>query len=197
MAGKRKQIDWEAIEREFRAGQLSLREIGREYGVSAPAITKKAKKEGWSRDLSNQVRKAVNAKLVNTEVNRGNASVNEAEVIEAAAERGAEVIRLHRADIANLRNLEAQLLEELADNPTKLYITQYQGQIIQSEVGIAVTERASALQALAGVQHKRIQLERQAFNLDEKQGPVSDLNSVLDEVASRNASLVKDDDGDA
>jgi hypothetical protein len=29
-----------------------------------------------------------------------------------------------------------------------------------------VTERASALQALAGVQHKRIQLERQAFNLD-------------------------------
>lgn len=114
-----------------------------------------------------------------------------------AADRGAEVVRLHRKDINILRALEASLLEELADNPTKLYITQHKGIIVKEAIGIAVTERASALQALAGVQHKRIQLERQAFNLDEKQGPVSDLNSVLDEVASRNTSLVKDDDGDA
>ena len=27
-------VDWEAIEREYRAGQLSLREIGRTYGVT-------------------------------------------------------------------------------------------------------------------------------------------------------------------
>jgi len=32
-----------------------------------------------------------------------------------------------------------------------------------------ITERASALQALASVMHKRIQLERQAYNNEESQ----------------------------
>ena len=195
MAEQKEQTDWEAIERAFRANQLSLREIGRKFGVSDTAIRKRAKKEEWQRDLADQVRKAVREKLVRTSVRTPNADPKQ--VIDEASDVGVTVVECHRRDIQNLARLEAKLLDELEGNPTKLYITQYQGQIVQQEVGIAVTERASALQALAGVQHKRIQLERQAFNLDEKQGPVSDLNSVLDEVASRNTSLVKDDDGDS
>ena len=39
--------DWEAIEREYRAGQLSVREIARQHDVSAPAIVKRAKRLGW------------------------------------------------------------------------------------------------------------------------------------------------------
>ena len=41
--------DWEAIEREFRAGIRSLREIGAEYGVTEGAIRKRAKRDGWQR----------------------------------------------------------------------------------------------------------------------------------------------------
>ena len=40
--GVRKVLDWEAIEREFRAGQLSLREIGRRFGLTEGAIRKRA-----------------------------------------------------------------------------------------------------------------------------------------------------------
>lgn len=161
---KSKKIDWEAIEREYRAGQLSIREIARQHSISAPAITKKAKIKGWSRDLSERVRKAIKAKLVNDSVSTCNVD----DVVEAAATRGVEVISLHRRDIAKLRALENSLLAELSNKPTKTYAAQFQGQVITKEINIAVTERSSACQALAAVQHKRIQLERQAYNLDDR-----------------------------
>lgn len=39
--------DWESVEREYRAGVLSVREIGKAAGVSHVAVLKKAKREGW------------------------------------------------------------------------------------------------------------------------------------------------------
>ncbi len=49
--------DWEAIESAYRAGALSLREIGAQYGVTEGAIRKKAKKLEWVRKGGTQVRK--------------------------------------------------------------------------------------------------------------------------------------------
>lgn len=163
--GSRKQIDWEAIEKEIRSNQLSIREIARQFGVSEGAIRKRIKAKGIKRDLAEQVRKRVREKIVRSEVRTPNAS--EEEIVEEAAERGADVVKLHRQDIANLRNEEQKILQELGDKPTKLWVGQFQGQVIEHVVGIAVTERAAALHALAGVQHKRIQLERQAYGIDD------------------------------
>lgn len=49
--------DWEAIESAYRAGVLSLRDIGEQYGVTEGAIRKRAKKFGWVRNSGTQVRK--------------------------------------------------------------------------------------------------------------------------------------------
>lgn len=49
--------DWEAIESAYRAGVLSLRDIGEQYGVTEGAIRKRAKKLGWVRKAGTQVRK--------------------------------------------------------------------------------------------------------------------------------------------
>ncbi|EAS0289820.1 hypothetical protein D9U59_08620 [Salmonella enterica] len=49
--------DWEAIETSYRAGIMSLREIGTLYGVTEGAIRKKAKKLEWVRKNGTQVRK--------------------------------------------------------------------------------------------------------------------------------------------
>lgn len=49
--------DWEAIESAYRAGVLSLREIGAQYGVTEGAIRKRAKKFDWVRKGGTQVRK--------------------------------------------------------------------------------------------------------------------------------------------
>ena len=172
--------------------QLTLAEIGAIYGVSRQRVSKRAQEKGWTRDLSKAVRQAVKAKLIevdtvdkvdtvdNQGLDRTVDSSNAKAAIETAATRGAGIILLQRRDIATLRDQEARLLDELGGNPTKLYITQYQGQIVQESVGIPVTERAAALQALANVQHKRIQLERQAYNLDDEDRQAAKLIVELD-----------------
>jgi len=173
----RNQIDWEAIEKEYRAGQLSNVQIGKQYFVTEGAIRKKAKTEQWKKDLAKKVREAVREKLVRSEVRISNA--NDRDIIEQSAERGSKLILEHRQDITSLRNLETKLIDELQDNPTKLYITQYQGEIIEKVVGLTASERAAAANNLANVQHKRIQLERQAFNLDEPGANIADILAAL------------------
>jgi hypothetical protein len=42
-------IDWEAIERDYRSGSMSNRELGRWYQISESAIRKRAKAHGWTR----------------------------------------------------------------------------------------------------------------------------------------------------
>jgi hypothetical protein len=55
--------DWEAIESAYRAGVLSLRDIGDKYGVTEGAIRKRAKKfDGYARPVrryAKMVRKVV------------------------------------------------------------------------------------------------------------------------------------------
>jgi len=173
--------DWDIIREEVVAGQLSLKEISRRHGCSDTAIRKKIKELGWKRNLSDKVRDQVRNKLVR-EVRGDNANHTDEQIIDAAAERGASVVRVHREDIARLREIEQRLLAELGSEenpPTKVHITAYQGEVTQTILGIAVTERAAALQALSAAQHKRIQLERQAYNLDDDSG------------GTRNASLAE------
>jgi hypothetical protein len=161
----KKQIDWIGIENEYRVGQLSNCSIAAQFGISETAIRKKAKRKGWTKDLALEVQQRVRKKLDQEP------HVSKGEIVEEASDRGVQVILSHRKDIQNLRTLEQKLLNELSGNPTKLYITQYQGDIVEKEVGLTVNERAGALRDLARVQQTRITLERQAFNLDEEKPP--------------------------
>ena len=49
MANADKPIDWDDIEKDYRAGAMSIREIARWHRLTEGAIRKKAKKEGWTR----------------------------------------------------------------------------------------------------------------------------------------------------
>lgn len=161
---KKEKYDWEAIWKDYRAGVLSLREVSRVHGVDASYLNRKAKQLGVKRDLTKRVKQAVNAKIVHGSVLTPN--VSDDEIIECESDRVVSVIRLQREDINNLRNLEINLIRELSGNPTKLYMTQYQGKIVEKEVALTASERSMAANNLANVQHKRIQLERQAYNID-------------------------------
>ena len=175
----KKKVDWIELEKEYRAGQKSIRELARLYNCSAQAIVKHAKKYNWNRDLSDSVRKAIRAKLnqVDSKVDTDNVKVD-SEIIEQASETGLQLVLSHRKDIASLRKLEEQLISELTDNPTKLYLAQYQGEIIEKTVGLTASEKSMAANNLANVQHKRIQLERQAFNIDSTDAPGSKENPI-------------------
>jgi len=147
--------DWEAVEREYRAGALSIREIARQHGVTDGAIRKRAKTEQWDRDLSGQVRETVRSRLVRTEVRTPNAR----EAVDAAAARGVEVVLRHRRDIARLDGLKAILTdkaEALLSDPGK--------PVTLEDLGDA----AQAVESLGRTQARLVTLERQAFGLDEQ-----------------------------
>ena len=112
-----KRPDWEAIESAYRAGVMSIREIASQYEITHQAISKRAKKEGWERDLKakvkaraeNLVAKREVASLVATEK-----AISERQLIEANAEVIANVRMEHRGDIRRARELTNTLFDELS-----------------------------------------------------------------------------------
>ena len=161
-------VDWEAIESEYRAGIVSIREIARKYGIDQSGLRRKAGKNGWTRDLAAKIKLEVSRKLVSNSVSTPNA--RDGDIVDAESDNLVRVQQLHRKDITRLQELEQAIMAELGDEknpPTKIHICQFQGTVIETVVNIAVTERAAALNNLANVQHKRIALERQAYSLDE------------------------------
>ena len=58
-------IDWESIEKEYRAGIRALRDIASEFGVAESAIRKRAGTEDWIRDLSAKIKSCSASPIVN------------------------------------------------------------------------------------------------------------------------------------
>jgi hypothetical protein len=173
MTASKPTLDWEAIEREFRAGQFSVSEIGRIYGVSHTAILKRAKKLGWSRNLAQRVREEVSARLVSDEVSATTAR----ETIEAAAERVIQLVREHRRDIRTGREAVSALVTELRN------VTDGRNAIesaIEAETGddpngrrratmlraVSLGSRASIAASLSVALKNLISIERHAFGLE-------------------------------
>ena len=193
-----KQPDWEAIERAYRAGALSIRTIAERNGISDTAIRKKAKASGWARDLSDQVRKEVRNKLVRGEVREEQCANPErdAEIVEEAAEEGARVVRSHRRDIRKATNLANLLMDDLLTTISKREEIE---DAIEAETAedangmrratmlsaVALPSNAKTLFQLSSAMKNLQVLERQAFSLDEKEktDDSEDLSKLMDELS--------------
>ncbi|OBY91170.1 hypothetical protein A6723_024245 [Pseudomonas sp. AU11447] len=193
-----KQTDWEAIERAFRAGALSIRTIADRHGVSDTAIRKRAKAGGWERDLSEQVRKEVRNKLVRGEV-RDDQPANpedDAGIIEEAAQEGVTVVRSHRRDIRKATNLADLLMDDLLLTIRKREEIE---DAIEDETredkngmrratmlaAVALPSNAKTLFQLSSAMKNLQILERQAFGLDDKDTPTNsdELSKLMDELS--------------
>lgn len=155
-------IDWDSIEAEYRAGQIPLAEIARQHEITPAAITMRAKRHNWPRDLSKKVRQAVNAKLVNSavNVNKTPSGATDDEIVEAAAERGRLVVEGHLA--------KAQFLKDMADKIGEGLKAHLENRDPGFELFVAKGDGpASVLRTLTDVAEKIANLERKALNLDE------------------------------
>lgn len=65
---RRSDIDWEAIERDYISGLLTVREISSKHSVDPSSITYRVKKFGWSRDLSEAIKKRTKAKIASLDI---------------------------------------------------------------------------------------------------------------------------------
>lgn len=171
---KQAKPDWEAIEREYRAGQLSVAEIGRQHGISHTAINKRAKRDGWTRDLASKVRREVSARLVSEEVSNANAK----EAVETAAARGVELVRQHRRSLGRAQTIIEKLLFELErgtdnieeieeDIETETALDRDGKRRDRMLKAVSLPSRATTAAALSQTIKNIIPLERQAFSLDE------------------------------
>lgn len=112
----RRVVDWEAVEREYRAGIRSLKDIGGEFGVSDAGILKRAKKGGWERDLSERIRAKAEAKvsaaLVSEKVSAAEAA-NERVTVDVGAQVLADAVLHQRKDVSRSRAIVQKLFAEL------------------------------------------------------------------------------------
>lgn len=71
MADEKRPVDWLEIERDFRKGSMSIKELAGWYGLSDTAVRKRAAKEGWVREAgSHGSRREPEARTAEIEVVR-------------------------------------------------------------------------------------------------------------------------------
>ena len=189
----KRRTDWEAVERDYRTGKFTLRELETKHGATNSTIARWAKRNGWSQDLSAAVRQATNAALISEIVGSecSKAQQSAADTVLAAAEVNTRVILGHRTGLKAITDVKRTLLnqiEQAAANMTDL------AEIIEmvrkpDDNGIdrandalrkAMSRSALVddLKKLADVDEKVRKGEREAFGLDddpadkqEQQGP--------------------------
>jgi len=172
-----KQFDWEAIEAEYSAGVKSVNAIAKAHGISESAIRKRAKRDGWQRDLSNSVRSAARSKLVRTQ--GANSDVRtDADIIDSASDEITQVVVSHRGQISQWKGIATKLAVTLA------------------EMGVDDenhNEFARSLNSGVDALGKLVKLERQAYCMDdEDKDPKSPERSLTDDdLESRIAELSK------
>ena len=179
---EKKPTDWERIEQLYRAGILSVREIGAACGVSHTAVNKRAKAHGWDRDLQAKIKAKADALVSKAEVSKqvsSEALATERAIVDANAKVIADIRIAHRTDIGRSRELANKLLDELEDiTDERGTLRELIAQLKESDdVDTAMLELASKMSSLpsrtktmkelAETLKHLILLERQAYGMDQ------------------------------
>jgi hypothetical protein len=214
-------VDWDAVERDYRTGRFTLRELEAKHGAKNSTIARRAAREDWKKDLTAAVRQATNAGLIQAIVTEkcSTAQQNAAGAVLAAAEVNKQVILGHRADIAHARAVAAGLLRELqdaallgehAETLARVLAGEQAGSEAQDDSGLArartavaralgVGARIGGLRGLAEAMARLQTLERQAFNIEPDQGHNDDhLSALLVRIQTQGSHLpvVREPDSD-
>ena len=200
MAEKRKPVDWDSVERDYRAGMLSLREIAAPHGITEGAIRKKAKALGWERDLTARVNEKVRNELVRNQYATENKERTEKEIIDTAAATVVQVVRNHRVrirqgndlvelltkqltDVAGARDtFEAEIDAECAEDKT----TERRARLMKA---VSLGTHAQIAVNLATATKTWVGLERQAFNIPDLAEPENPADMTPEKRLARIAQL--------
>ncbi|MAF34297.1 hypothetical protein CMO91_00455 [Candidatus Woesearchaeota archaeon] len=179
--------DIEAIEADYRAGQLSLRAIADKHGCSEGSIRKWALKYGWSRDLSEKVKVVTKAKIAKTHGTRNvppredGQPFTEEQIVEQASNSAVELVSSHIQMAADLRSILGNYTGLLRDQVQagRVAVQLKDGTVVDIDVPLEYVGKCinSATQSF----ERLVKIERQAFSLDEDKDE-STKGKTLDEL---------------
>lgn len=182
-------IDWELIERAYRAGIKTLRQIGEEFGVSHTAINKKAKELGWTRDLTEKIQQRAQSLVTKAEVSKVVSSsvskerqLSDAETVSAYSDIVANIDMTQRSDVKMAMDTSRQMLVELASlsRPEVMSVLEWMAENFDESNGpfkdkanelyryiISLPGRIKMAKELAATHGVYVPLQRKIYKLDE------------------------------
>lgn len=186
-------VDWASVEKDYRTGIKTLRSIGESHGITHGAINKRAKRDGWTRDLAQKIRakadELVSKQLVSKTVSK-ESRITENDVITANAHVVAAVSISQRNDIKRNRELATKLMAELEATTDNLELFKQLGELLSSpdEKGMdklgeiyrkvmSLPGRIKAMKELADTLRILIELERKVYKMEDapSDNPLADL----------------------
>lgn len=194
---KRKRIDWDRIESEYRLGKLTVREMEAKYGVANETIVRHMKKAGITRDLSAQLAAATKAAVISDIVSKASAERQQGVCsdLQIAARVNADVVESHREGLSTLKGVVQSLALELAGAtraapllaPEEIVSLAeakgLEGADLRNLLEAAETSsRAATADRLAAAWAKLVPLERKTHNLDTDESAGKGLGSLLAEM---------------
>ncbi|MCU4488976.1 MULTISPECIES: hypothetical protein [Acinetobacter] len=216
MTEKRQKIDYDRIERGWRAGILSPRQLAAAYEeetgqkVSHAAIIKHFTKLGIPRNLAEKIKAKSDAMVTQAMVTEQVTPVTikrDQEIIEDAATQLTYVRLNQRKDIQRSRKIAMSLFDELEMmvGQENVKLLEMLGELMWSpdDKGndkvndlymkiISMPGRVKSMKDLSDTLKTLIALERQAFGLDDENNkPVDALTALLERVSTGNSSAFK------
>jgi hypothetical protein len=197
---QKKPTDWELVEKHFRAGILSNVQIAAECGVSEGAIRKRAKRDGWTKDLKAKI-KARAEELVRKEtvrtVRTSLTPASEKQTVEVNAQAAAVVLIAQKGSIRRGHELFKKLMEELemTSNNRELFEQLGElldksseddgGQVRQDKLKaifmkvISLTGRIDSAKKMIETFEKIVRMERLSYGIDVDEGGDNRLADAL------------------
>lgn len=163
-------------------GVRAVTAIAEEHGITEGAIRKRAKRDGWVRDLNAKVRAKADDLVRKAEVRaqvREDQRLTESRQIEVEAHIQKEIRLAQRADVRRTRALCMKLLTELEQQTDQVPELQELGDLLRKpddkgqdklndlyQAVISLPERTKTMKALAEALRILVSLEREAFGID-------------------------------
>lgn len=189
---EKKVVDWEGVEVGYRAGVLTIREIGAQFGVSHTLVNRRAKAEKWDRDLAPKIRAKADSLVSKAAVSSSVTVETVKAEIESNAQLQANIRLAQRGDITRSRKLVMSLLGELEQQTDNLGLYEQLAELLfdptnddGSPVGkekadsqnkrlelfnkvVSLSGRTSNMKSLADSLKVLVALEREAFGIDDR-----------------------------
>jgi hypothetical protein len=169
---RRSNIDWVAIETEYRSGQFTVVALSDKHGVSRSTLNARIKEKGWVQDLTGAVKVATRAKLIDATIKQQREEAR----VERAAQKKAKESQEAAAINERVDVLAAEKVEQAAET-------------IASGIDIAA---AANVQVVMSHRRDLARLKRASFKM---LGQLEEVTDNVPAVAELAAAVAENEEG--